>query len=91
MQQVYQSEATLVMKEHDLKYSEWQVPLQEVILELDLDKLPGKIQRLETLIFQRLQVLRSSNDGADERQAIADAVEILRTVKKERLGFPDWK
>jgi hypothetical protein len=79
------------MKDHNLKYPEWQIPLQEVILEFDLDKLPGKIQRLETLIFQRLQALRSSNDGADEHQAISDAVEILRTVKKERLGFPDWK
>ena len=80
-----------MMKDHDLKYPEWQVPLQEVILEFDLDQLPGKIQRLETLIFQRLQALRSTNDGADERHAIANGVEILRTVKKERLDFPDWK
>jgi hypothetical protein len=91
MQPGNESEGTRVMKDQDLKYPEWQIALQEVILESDLDKLPGKIQRLETLIFQRLQALRSSNNGADEREAISDAVEILRTVKKERLGFPDWK
>jgi hypothetical protein len=79
------------VEDEALKYPEWQVPLQEVILEFDLDKLPGKIQRVETLIFQRLQALRSSNDGADERQAIANDVVILRTVKKERLDFPDWR
>jgi len=79
------------MKQDNLKYPEWQVPLQEVILEFDLKVLPGKIQHVETLIFQRLQALRSNNDGADERIAIANALEILHTLKKERLDFPDWK
>ena len=78
------------LADQDSKYPDWQAPLQDVILEFDLAKLPGKILLVENLIFQRLQVLRSSNDGTEEIQAITDAVDILRTVKKERLDFPDW-
>jgi len=80
----------VVMTDHDLKYPDWQAPLQDVILEFDLAKLPGKILHVENLIFQRLQSLRATNGGADEMQAITEAVNILRTVKKERLDFPDW-
>ena len=78
------------MEDQELKFPEWQAPLQDVILEFDLDKLPGKILNVENLIFQRLQSLRASNDGAEEVQAITDAVNILRNLKKERLDFPDW-
>jgi len=79
------------MEDGKLEYPKWQVPLQDVILEFNLDKLPAKIYRAETLIFERLQQLRSSNDGDSEGQAINNALEILRTVKRERLQFPDWK
>jgi hypothetical protein len=79
------------LEDSELKYPDWQVPLQEVILELDLHKLPGKIQQVETLIFERLQQLRISKNGAGEREAINDSLDVLRTVKRERLQFPDWK
>jgi hypothetical protein len=74
-----------------LTYPEWQAPLQDAVLEFNLGKLPAKIYRVETLIFQRLQQLQSRNDAAAERQAINDALEILRTLKRERLQFPDWE
>jgi hypothetical protein len=50
---------------HDegLKYPEWQKPLQELILEFDRDKLPEKVQQVETPIFERLQQLSRGNDG----------------------------
>jgi cell division FtsZ-interacting protein ZapD len=75
----------------DLQYPEWQTPLQDVILEFDLKELLRKIQRVETLIFERLQQLRLSQDGAQERVAINEALDVLRTIKRERLQFPDWK
>jgi hypothetical protein len=78
------------MEGEKLEYPEWQAPVQDAILEFNLDKLPAKIYRAETLIFERLQQLQSSNDGAGERQAIAEALERLRTLKRERLKFPDW-
>jgi hypothetical protein len=90
IQPANESEVLVFMTDHDLKYPDWQAPLQDVILEFDLGKLPGKILLVENLIFQRLQSLRATNGDADEMQAITEAVNLLRTVKKERLEFPDW-
>jgi len=74
-----------------LKYPEWQLPLQEIIPEFNLDRLPGRIQQVEMLIFERLQQLQHSNDGARERQAINDGLDLLRSIKRERLDYPEWK
>ena len=79
------------MSDHNLKYPEWQVPLREVILESDPAKLPHKIEQLEAVIFDRLQQLRTSQAASPEKQAIEDALNILRTVQRERLNYPDWK
>jgi hypothetical protein len=79
------------MKLDKPKYPEWQILLQEAMSESDQDKLPAKIHRVEALIFEWLQQLESSNDGAGEREAINDALDVLRSVKRERLQFPDWK
>jgi len=79
------------MEAEQLDYPQWQAPLQDAILEFNLDKLPAKVLRVETLIFERLQQLQATNEEARERQAINDALEILRTVKRERLQFPDWE
>jgi hypothetical protein len=38
------------MSDSELKYPEWQAPLQELILEFDREKLPGKIQNVQILI-----------------------------------------
>jgi hypothetical protein len=79
------------MSDSELKYPEWQAPLQEVILEFDREKLWGKVQKVETLIFERLQQLSQGNDGRTEREAINDALPILQVIKRDKLGFPDWK
>lgn len=80
-----------MMKDQELEYPQWQAPLQEVILEFNLDKLPAKLYRAETLIFQRLQQLQLNHNHSGERRAINDALETLRTVKRERLQFPAWE
>jgi hypothetical protein len=79
------------MEAEKLEYPQWQAPLQDAILEFNLDKLPAKICLVETLIFERLQHLQTTSNGAGERHAINDALEVLRTLKRERLQFPDWK
>jgi hypothetical protein len=76
------------MNDEELKFPEWQAPLQDVILEFDRANLPGKIEKVETLILERLQQLRRSSDGRSEQQAMNDALEILRILKRDRLGFP---
>jgi hypothetical protein len=79
------------MSDSELRYPEWQVPLREVILEFDREKLRERIQKVETLIFERLQQLSQENDGRTEQEAINDALSILRVIKRDKLGFPDWE
>lgn len=80
------------MDNAELKFPEWQASLQEVVLEFDHEKLPGKIQRVETVIFERLQQLsQNGEDHLDERTAIYDALSLLRIIKRDKLEFPDWK
>jgi len=78
------------VSDQELKYPAWQLPLHDAVMESNLDKLPAKIQHVEALIFERLQQLQTSNDGFVERKAINDALDLLRTVKNNRLEFPDW-
>jgi hypothetical protein len=80
------------MAEAELKFPEWQLPVQDAILEFNRERLRDKVQEVETLIYERLQQINGEDDGAqDERQSIQDALGILRTIKRDRLGFPDWK
>ena len=79
------------MSDGALRFPEWQVPLQEVILEFDREELREKAERVETLIFERVQQLNQESDGRDERQALEDGLNILRMVRRDKLGFPDWK
>ena len=75
----------------DRPYSEWQGALQEVVLEIDLVGLSEKALKAETLILKRLRQLQQSNDGHSERAAISDGLSILRTIRHERLDYPDWQ
>ena len=79
------------MSEEELKYPTWQAPLQEAVLEFDPERLSQKIQKVEAVVFKRLQELSSDSDHHGERQAIADAFSTLRVLKTEKLSYPDWK
>ena len=74
----------------DLKYPEWQKPLQEAILEFDIVRLPERIAEAEAAIFVRQLALANSPDGHSERDAIRDGLRILSALKKDKLKFPDW-
>jgi hypothetical protein len=73
------------MSEGELKFPEWQAPLQEAILEFDPAKLQEELKRVEGLIQQRIQDLSHSTDGPAERLAIDDALSLLRIIKRDRL------
>jgi hypothetical protein len=60
------------------------------MVEVDSKKLAEEIQRVETIIFERLQTISLDTDHAGERKALADAASTLRALKKERLSYPDW-
>lgn len=74
------------MIESELRYPNWQTPLQEAILEFDREKLAGRIEKAESAISDRLQALPSDMDNQDERQALADGASILRKLKKDKLS-----
>jgi hypothetical protein len=70
----------------ELKYPSWQVPLREAVLEFDREKLDEKIQTVKKLIFDRLEAMPSEGGHQDERQALADAVSMLRVLKEEKCS-----
>jgi hypothetical protein len=74
-----------------IAYPEWQNEHQAALVELDREKLPERVAASETAIFNRLQAISESSDHQAERQAIEDALTALRVLKRESLGFPDWK
>jgi hypothetical protein len=78
------------MSDGELRFPEWQTPLRDLLLEFDCEKLPEEVQKVETLIFGRLQQLEKGDNSHEERVAIYDAVKILRIVKRDKLGSPDW-
>jgi hypothetical protein len=71
------------------EFPDWQSHLQDLAFEYDREKLSAKVQNVETLIFERLQQL-PADDSRAERDFLNDAIETLRTIKRDRLGFPDW-
>lgn len=74
-----------------LKFPDWQAPLQELILEFDSAKLPEKVQKVEAILTGRLHKLSRNSVGHLEREAIQDALNILRVIKRERPVIPDKK
>lgn len=79
------------MNDEELKFPEWQAPLQDLILEFDREKLAKKIQAVENLIFERQQQLNQAGNSHLEREAMQDALNIIRVIKRDKLGFPDWR
>jgi hypothetical protein len=73
------------MSEIQLKFPEWQIPLQQAILEFDRAKFQEEITRVEAMIHQRMQNLAQSSDNHDERVSISDALSLIRSLKRDRL------
>ena len=74
----------------ELRYPDWQTPYRAAILEVDEQKLEAKIHLAEWKIFQRLQTISADSDHHAERSAIADALNALRFLKRDKLDYPDW-
>jgi hypothetical protein len=79
------------MRNEETKYQKWQAALGEMQVETDPEKLSEKLQRVETLIQERLQDLYQKGDGSKEREALKEALFTLRIIKRDKLGFPDWE
>jgi hypothetical protein len=79
---------------NNFRYPAWENAFQIAVRENDLKRLLESIHAAEAAIFNRLQELAQDSDSPErktERQAIADALGVLRVLKRDKLGFPDWE
>jgi hypothetical protein len=75
----------------DLKYPQWQEPLAAAILEFNRDLLREKAQRADEAISQRIEQLAFDLGNEREHRLLFDGLDLLRSVRKERLGIPEAK
>jgi hypothetical protein len=70
----------------------WQSEVQAAVDESSSEKLLERVHAAEVAIFNRLQELAKDKTPAHhaEREALDRAIETLRVIKRDRLGFPDW-
>ena len=76
---------------NELKYPQWQEALASAILEFNREQLRAKVQKAEEAIAQRIEQLASDPGNGHERRALFDGLDLLRRVKKDRLGIPEAK
>jgi len=74
-----------------LTYPQWQEPLAAAILEFNPQQLREKIREAEEAIARRIDELAFDPRNEHERRALFDGLDLLRSVKKDRLGIPDAK
>jgi hypothetical protein len=72
------------LREHrELRYPEWQKPLQAALLELDREKLQQRIAEAEEALLRRQQALmEDAVNHSTERAAITDGLSSLRSLRK---------
>ena len=74
----------------NIKYPHWQREFEAALREDDPQSLRQRVDVAEAAIFLRSQALAEGSEGHAERQAISDAIRTLRTIQREKLGYPDW-
>ena len=67
-------------------YPEWQNEYQAARVEVDREKLKGRVEAAETAIYKRLQQISQNSDHHTERQVIEDALRSLRFLKNKESG-----
>jgi hypothetical protein len=68
-----------------IQSSGWQNEYRSALLETDRQRLREKIDAAEAAIFKRLKTLSQSGNGRLEHQAIEDALQNLRVLKRVEL------
>jgi len=75
----------------ELKYPEWQGPLQAAVLEFDPQHLREKVERAKEAVSGRIQELLQDNEDQDELQALSDGLATIQILQKELQGSYDRK
>ena len=71
----------------ELKYPQWQEPFRNAITACGTRQLSEKLKKVEAMVLDRLQVLSSDIKSLDERQALLDAISIIRVLKRDQVRF----
>ena len=66
----------------------WERAYRETILETDDSKLPGRIEDAKKAMNLRFRELVQIGENAEERQAITEAFQSLKTLSEERITSP---
>ena len=75
-----------ISRTNTIKYPEWQPEFEAAKLEGDSESLRERVDAAEAAIFLRSQ----SQVGRAEKRAMAEAMQSLRVIQREKLGYPDW-
>jgi hypothetical protein len=65
----------------NLRYSIWQIPYQNALVEPNPQKLRGRITAAETAIALRMKQVSGNLEGQDEQRAMQYARQVLMTLK----------
>ena len=71
----------------ELKYPQWQEPFRNAKTAFGTRQLSEKLKKVEAMVLDRLQVLSSDIKSLDERQALLDAISIIRVLKRDQVRF----
>ena len=66
-----------------ITYPEWQPQYEAAVLEADGANLPQRIQAAEAAILRRLQAVSNFPDHICEKEAIDNALGVLRVLRRE--------
>lgn len=69
----------------ELKYPQWQEPFRKATAAFGTQQLRAKLQNIEATILDRLQVLPNDNKSLGERQALLDAISIIRVLNRDKV------
>jgi type II secretory pathway component PulJ len=67
-------------------YPEWQIPLQDALLEPDQAKLFAKLQTAEAGIAARLRQIGQCSGGRHEQEAMNHALTVLAALRRDNLA-----
>jgi hypothetical protein len=74
-----------------LQYPQWQIPLQELVCDARPNKIDGQAHKLQALIFERFHQLDKEGNSEAERQALKEALTIVRIIMGDHEGREENK
>jgi hypothetical protein len=75
----------------NIEYPSWQREYHAAASETNPLLLGEKIHAAETAMSTRMQAIRDTSEGAAERQAISEALNVLQQIQIKVFGHPDWQ